>query len=599
MLLAAVMVILALFASACGSDDDTDANASGAAVSNDQAGGDTGGNAGLGAAGDDGDAEGGLVAGGTTGDDSSAEEFSGDDGMADDGAMMEDDSGDAEAGLAPAATPTESNLDSYEDTTANPSRTNNQGDGFFDESVEAEPVDQDTAADIQARQNGYRVFVDTDNDPESTFALDVDTGAYSLARRLIQQGQRPPVETVRVEEYVNAFDYDYDNPDDGGLGLTVDGGPSPLNEDNYLVRIGVQAERVSDRDRPDAHLTFVVDTSGSMDREDRLGLVKESLLLLVDQLDRSDTVAIVTYSESSGVILEPTRVSDRDEIIDAIEGMSPGGSTNLESGLRTGYDLASEVYEEGDINRVILASDGIANVGATSPEQLAQIIRPDADRGIQLVTIGYGMQGFNDEVMEQVADQGDGFYAYVDTIDEAERLFEDELTSTLLTMAIDAKIQVVFNEDVVESYRLIGFENRAVRDEDFRNDDVDAGELGAGHQVTAIYEVEFTRGVDIDDVREELGEVHLRWEDPDSRNVIEIDELISMRDLEERWSDTDETFRLAATVAVWAELLRDSPYAEDVSLDQVLAEAESLADDMRGDDIEELVDLISASRNLR
>ena len=408
----------------------------------------------------------------------------------------------------------------------------------------------------------------------------------------------PPADSVRVEEYVNSFDYDYDNPDDDGLGISVDGGPSPFDEDNYLVRIGVQGEQVRDNDRPDAHLTFVVDTSGSMDRPDRLGLVKESLILLVEELDNDDTVAIVTYSDRSGIVLEPTRVRNEREIIRAIENMAPGGSTNLEAGLRTGYNLASEVWEDGDINRVILASDGIANVGTTDPEGLASMIRDDADRGIQLVTVGYGLAGFNDVTMEQLADQGDGFYAYVDSIDEAERLFEDELTSTLLTVAIDAKIQVVFDEDTVDEYRLIGFENRGVRDSDFRNDDVDAGELGAGHQVTAIYEVNFARGVDIDDVREDLGEVHLRWEDPDTGRVVEIDETISIRDLEPRWADTDETFRLATVVTSFAELLRDSPHADEVSFEQVLAEAEALSEEMRGDDIDTLVELIETAENL-
>ncbi len=467
-------------------------------------------------------------------------------------------------------------------------------DGFFEEPYQAPEED----IDVETRDNGIRDFIETEDDPESTFALDVDTGSFTVGRRYLEQGQLPPAESVRVEEYINSFDYDYDNPDDDGLGLSIDGGPSPFDDRNYIVRVGVQAERVRDRNRPDAHLTFVVDTSGSMDRPDRLGLVKESLILLVEELDDDDTVGIVTYSGSSGIILEPTRLRDRDEIIDAIEGMRSGGSTNLEAGLQTGYDLASDVYEDGDINRVILASDGIANVGTTDPEGLAAGIRRDADRGIQLVTVGYGMQGFNDVTMEQLADNGDGFYAYVDTIDEAERLFEEELTSTLLTVAIDAKIQVVFDEDVVDEYRLIGFENRGVRDSDFRNDDVDAGEIGANHQVTAIYEVDFARGVDIDDVRETLGAVHLRWEDPDTRNVIEIDEDIRMRDLEERWSDTEETFRLATVVTSFAELLRESPHSGDVSFDQVLAEAEALADQMRGDEIDELVDLIETAERL-
>lgn len=468
-------------------------------------------------------------------------------------------------------------------------------DGFFEDEVDPLPDEQ---IDVVTEDNGIRPFIDTQQDPRSTFALDVDTGAYTVGRRYLEQGSLPPAASVRVEEYINAFDYNYENPDDEMMGLTIDGGPSPLAEDRWLVRVGVQAQRVEAQDRPAAHLTFVVDTSGSMDSASRLGLVRESLSLLVEQLNADDTVAIVTYSDRSGVVLQPTSVRDRGRILDAIARLEPAGSTNLEAGLRSGYELAAAVLVPGEINRVILASDGIANAGLTDPDALADLIRRDADRGIQLVTVGYGMNGFNDTLMEQIADQGDGFYAYVDTLGEAERLFEDELTSTLLTVALDAKIQVEFNRDVVAQYRLIGFENRGIRDTDFRNDDVDAGEVGAGHQVTAIYEIEFVRGVDIGDVREVVGEVHLRWEDPDTGRIIEIDQAVSVRAIEPRWTDTDEMFRLASTVAMFAELLRDSPYTDAIDMDQVLAEADRLADELRGDDIEELVDMIDAATRL-
>jgi Ca-activated chloride channel family protein len=306
----------------------------------------------------------------------------------------------------------------------------------------------------------------------------------------------------------------------------------------------------------------------------------------------------VTYSDSSGIVLEPTRVRDRDEILDAIDDLEPGGSTNLEAGLRTGYELADDAFVRNGINRVVLASDGVANVGVTDPDQLARMIRDDADRGINLVTVGFGMGNFNDVTMEQLADQGDGFYAYVDTEDEAERLFEDELTSTLLTIAKDAKIQVEFDPDIVEAYRLIGFENRGVLDSDFRDDDVDAGELGAGHQVTAIYEIELERGVDLDD-RDEVGEVFLRWEDPDSGDVIEIDEDIDLRDIDEEWTDTADDFQLATVVAVFAELMRENPYADDVDIDDLVDEVERLADDLDDRKVDELADLIELAADLR
>jgi Ca-activated chloride channel homolog len=296
-------------------------------------------------------------------------------------------------------------------------------------------------------------------------------------------------------------------------------------------------------------------------------------------------------------VLEPTRVRDRDEILDAIDRLRPGGSTNLEAGLREGYRLASETFRRGGINRVVLASDGVANVGVTDPDQLARMIREDADRGIHLVTVGFGMGNFNDVTMEQLANQGDGFYAYVDTVDEAERLFEDDLVSTLVTIAKDAKIQVEFDPDAVERYRLIGFENRGVRDRDFRNDDVDAGEIGAGHQVTALYEIELARGVTLDD-RGDIGEVFLRWEDPDTGRVIEIDEDIDLRDVEERWADTAIDFQLATVVAVFAEVMRANPYAERIDVDDLLVEVDRVADEMNDRDVDDFADLVERAADL-
>ncbi len=496
-------------------------------------------------------------------------------------------------GRSPAAEPAIDVEDEFGE--AADDRSSDAGGGLFDD----EPPPEDAEGrfeDNRFEDYGYRDFVAAADDPLSTFALDVDTGSYSIGRRFLDEGSLPPRESVRPEEYVNAFDYDYDAPRDG-LEISVDGGPSPFNDDNVLVRVGVQGEIVDEEDRGDAALTFVIDTSGSMDRDDRLGLVKESLTLLVDELNDDDTVAIVTYSDSSGIVLEPTSVRDRDRIIDAIDELGPGGSTNLESGLREGYALAREAFDEAGINRVVLASDGVANAGVTDPDQLAAMIREDADNGIDLVTVGFGMGNFNDVTMEQLADNGDGFYAYVDTFDEAERLFEHELTSTLLTIAKDAKIQVEFDEEFVSAYRLIGFENRGVRDSEFRDDSVDAGELGAGHQVTAIYELELAGGVSLDD-RAELGVVALRWEDPDSGQVTEIDEDIDLRDIEPRWGDTPDDFQLATVVVTFAEKLRDNPYADDVDVDDLAEEARRLADELEIDDVDELAALIERAADL-
>ncbi len=443
---------------------------------------------------------------------------------------------------------------------------------------------------------GYRQFIESDDDPLSTFALDVDTGSWTVARRWLREGVLPPAESVRVEEFVNAFDYDYDVPR-RGLEVSVDGGPSPFDNDNHLVRVGVQAEIVDDGDRPPVSLTFLVDTSGSMDRDDRLGLVKESLHTLVDGLDDDDTVSLVVYSDDSGVILEPTRVSQDRLIHSSIDSLRAGGSTNLESGLREGYQLAADSFRSNGVNRVIIASDGVANAGITDQRVLSDYIRNFADEGIQLVTVGYGMGNFNDTMMEQLADNGDGFYAYVDTIDEAERLFDEELTSTLVTAAIDAKIQVEFDADIVDEYRLIGFENRGVRDNDFRNDSVDAGELGAGHQVTAMYEIRLRRGVTLSD-RGDIGEVYLRWQDPTTGDVMEIDEDIDLGDVAETFQDTEPDFQVATVVTAFAEVLRDNPYADDVDLRNVMNESFELSGDIDNADRAELQDMLLIATEL-
>jgi Ca-activated chloride channel family protein len=479
-----------------------------------------------------------------------------------------------------------------DEATAEPETGSRSGGGLFGDSAADEEDAVDETEDNTFQNYGVRPFVATSEDPLSTFALDVDTASYSIAQRWVEGGQVPPPDSVRVEEYVNSFDYDYRPPSDG-LSVVADAGPSPYDQENVIVRLGVQAEDVSNGERPPASLTFVVDTSGSMDRQDRLGLVKTSLERLVVELDGDDVVSIVTYSDNADVILPPTSVAEADVILDAIDNLRTDGSTNLEAGLRRGYDLASESFRDAGINRVILASDGVANVGLTDPNGLVGLIRGDADRGIQLVTVGVGMGNFNDVTMEQLANDGDGFYAYVNDRSEAERLFSDDLVATLLTVAIDGKIQVDFDPSTVEQYRLIGFENRAVLDDDFRNDSVDAGELGAGHQVTALYELTLQPGVAADD---RLGTAQLRWEDPDTGQVVESRLELTGAILTDSWSATAEDFKLAVTVAAFAELLRGSPYTGDVALRQIAEEAADLSPGSGS--IEEFVELVNTVREL-
>ncbi len=370
------------------------------------------------------------------------------------------------------------------------------------------PLDDNTFVDA-----GTSGFVDPREQPRSTFAVDVDGGSFRVARTLLHDGHLPPPESVRAEEWVNSFDSGFPSPRQDDLELRSDQGQAPsANDGTRLVRIGLQGREVAEDEWRPVALTMVVDTSGSMDVRERLGLVKSSLALLVQHLRPSDTIAIVTYETNATPLLEPTPVRDADTILSAIDRLRAGGSTNLEAGLLLGYDQAREAYKEGATNVVLLASDGVANVGVTDGGTLASAIRDNGRRGIHLVTVGYGMGNYNDHLMEQLADQGDGFYEYVDTYEEARKLFVEDLRATLTPVAKDAKIQVEFDPRTVSAYRLIGYENRALADEDFDNDAVDAGEVGAGHKVTALYEVRPTAEADEGDA---LGTVRVRWRSVD------------------------------------------------------------------------------------
>ena len=443
---------------------------------------------------------------------------------------------------------------------------------------------------------GVNPFIDTEDDHLSTFALDVDTGSYTIARRYVTDGYLPPEDAIRVEEFVNYFDQDYAYPPEGqAFGVHVDGGPFPFAETveegfpRYrMMRVGIQGYAVPPEERKDVSLTFVIDVSGSMGRENRLGLVKRSLGLLVEQLRPTDAVGIVVYGSDARVVLEPTSGAEKGAILEAIYALQPEGATNAEAGLRLGYERANGAFKAGGINRVILCSDGVANVGRTGPESIWETIEGYASEGITLTTVGFGMGNYNDVLMEQLADNGDGFYAYVDTLKEAEKLFVENLTSTLQTIAMDAKVQVDFNPEVVARYRLVGFENRAVADEDFRDDTVDAGEIGAGHNVTALYEVKLHP-----DAAGRIATVYLRWEDPDTHEVTELSQDFDSSDMAASFSAAVPHFQWDVVVAEYAEILRGSYWAEGSTLAAVLEEAEAVSRLLPNDaEVAEFVDLV-------
>ena len=444
---------------------------------------------------------------------------------------------------------------------------------------------------------GVNPFIDTEDDYLSTFALDVDTGAYTVGRRFLQDGYLPDKDSVRVEEYLNYFKHAYPYPPEGqAFAIHMDGAPSPYGEgERYqMLRIGVQGYAVPAEARKDVSLTFVIDVSGSMDMENRLELVKQSLELLVGQLHERDRVSIVVYGSDARFILEPTPGDRKETILSAIYALHPEGSTNAEAGLKLGYQAALQAFNPNGINRVILCSDGVANVGNTGAGSIWDQIKAHASEGITLTTVGFGMGNYNDVLMEQLADNGEGFYAYVDTLNEAERLFVENLTSALQVIAMDAKIQVEFNPAVVSRYRLVGFENRAIADEDFRNDTVDAGEIGAGHSVTALYEVKLQP-----EAAGTIATTFLRWEDPDTHEVSELNQVYTTEDLEPAFTAADSEFQRDVLIAEFAEILRQSYWAQGSSLSGLVEEVQRVLNQRPEDvDLVEFADLVQRASRL-
>ena len=400
---------------------------------------------------------------------------------------------------------------------------------------------------------------------------------------------------MRVEEFVNYFDHGYEPPEEEAFAIHIEGSPSPFGGPNHLLmRVGLKGKTIPADERKDATLIFVIDVSGSMNRGDRLGLVKRSLELLVGQLRPQDKVGIVIYGSRGHVLLEPTAGSNTETIMGAINALRSEGSTNAAEGLELGYRMAEGELHPDRITRVMLLSDGVANVGDTGPDSILKLIKNQVEEGVTLSTVGFGMGNYNDILMEQLANDGNGAYAYVDTLKEAQRIFVENLTGTLQVIALDSKVQVDFNPDVVSRYRLLGYENRRVDDKDFRNDQVDAGEVGAGHSVTALYEVKLC-----EDAQGEMAKVFIRYEDPDSRNVTELSRAFNTDQLADSFEQSAPTFRLAAVAAELAEILRESYWAQDGSLDilaQTAADVSGLFPENA--DVAELVRLIEQASGL-
>ncbi|MHA7630790.1 vWA domain-containing protein [Corallococcus sp. M7] len=434
-------------------------------------------------------------------------------------------------------------------------------------------------------------FTETAKDNLSTFAADVDTASYSMARRYLQNGQLPPTNAVRVEEFVNYFKYRYTPPEEGAFTVHLEGAPSPFNARRQFVRVGVQGKVVSRSQRKPAHLVFLVDTSGSMASSDKLPLAIESIKVAVKNLNENDTVALVTYAGSTRDVLAPTPATDVKKIHAALDTLVAGGGTAMGSGMETAYKHAVKKAAGGVVSRVVVLTDGDANIGPNlSPKAMLASIEKYVAEGVTLTTVGFGMGNYHDSLMEQLADKGNGNSFYVDSMKEARKVFETQLTGTLEVIAKDVKFQVEFNPKAVSRYRLMGYENRDIADKDFRDDKVDAGEIGAGHTVTALYEVELTGEA------QDLATVRIRAKAPNGTEAKEQSFPLTRANLKPSMDAASNDFRFAVAVVATADILRAAPAAEGWSLatTQKLAEGAVAGDSDRT----EFVRLIGQARAL-
>ncbi|WP_455806291.1 vWA domain-containing protein [Pseudomonas fluorescens] len=444
--------------------------------------------------------------------------------------------------------------------------------------------------------------------PVSTFSADVDTGAYANVRRLLNQGRLPPEGAVRLEEMVNYFPYDYALPSDGSpFGVTTELAASPWNPHTRLLRIGIKASDRAVAELAPANLVFLVDVSGSMDRREGLPMVKSTLKLLVDQLRDQDRVSLVVYAGESRVVLEPTSGREKAKIRTAIEQLTAGGSTAGASGIELAYQMAQQAFIPKGINRILLATDGDFNVGVSDFDRLKQMAVDKRKTGISLTTLGFGVDNYNEHLMEQLADAGDGNYAYIDNLREARKVLVDQLSSTLAVVAKNVKLQVEFNPAQVSEYRLLGYENRALKREDFGNDKVDAGEIGAGHTVTALYEIvpagekgwleplRYGKSEPVVSGKNgELAMLRVRYQQPEGGKSLLIE-----RPIANQVATASEDLRFAAAVAAFSQQLKDGRYTGDFSL----KDTETLARGARGDDRfglrNEFVQLVELAQSLR
>lgn len=465
---------------------------------------------------------------------------------------------------------------------------------------QAIPMDMDSSmslyqSEFNTEDYSYieeNTFKNPKNNPLSTFSIDVDTASYSNVRRFLMNSEIPPKDAVRIEELINYFNYDYIDPDaEHPFSVNTEIAKCPWNKNNLLVKIGLKGEDIPKENIPSSNLVFLLDVSGSMNAQDKLPLLQSAIKMLANQLTEKDKISIVVYAGASGVVLDSVSGDDKIKIMDAIDSLNAGGSTNGGEGINLAYKIAKQNFIENGNNRIILATDGDFNVGISSNGELTRLIEEKRNEGIFLTVLGFGTGNIKDTTMETLADKGNGNYAYIDSILEAKKVLVEEMGSTLFTIAKDVKIQVEFNPNIIEGYRLVGYENRKLNDEDFNDDTKDAGEMGAGHTVTAFYElIPITSNEEIkniDDLKyqetvikkndEEIMTVKLRYKDPDKNSSKLLEKIVKTNDIV---SNPSEDYMFAVAVTEFGMILRDSKFKGNSTIDDVI----SLAKYNKGND---------------
>ncbi len=470
-------------------------------------------------------------------------------------------------------------------------------------------INHNTEGYSTIHENGFK---DVKVNPLSTFSIDVDAASYANLRRFLNNGQKPPVDAVRIEEMINYFKYDYPQPEaEHPFTVNCELAECPWNKDNKLLHVGLQGKDIPVDNLPPSNLVFLIDVSGSMDYYNKLPLLKSAFKLLVDQIRPEDRVAIVVYAGASGLVLPSTSGKDKEKIIASLDRLQAGGSTAGAAGLKLAYKVAEDNFIENGNNRIILATDGDFNVGQSSNAEMERLIETEREKGVSISVLGFGMGNYKDDKMEIIADKGNGNYAYIDNIQEAKKVFVNEFGGTLFTIAKDVKIQIEFNPVKVKEYRLVGYENRLLNEEDFENDKIDAGELGSGHTVTALYELvlnddekdgknklkyQLTSVNELALESDEVATIKLRYKEPDGYKSKLIEKIV--HDESKTLAQAGENFRFSAAVAEFGMHLRNSEFKGTTNIDSII----ELARNARGYDEEgyrsEFIRLVKSAETL-